>query len=195
MSITRETWTQCRTDYITGKGSLAGVAARHGLKTGSVEKCAKREGWTKLRRAFEAAQLAKLIPPTPPSLPLVPVAPDGSVSDQWMQTRMEIYYRRNTELLDKARKLLDTKLSEGGNLGADELARLTTALGGMVTAESQLLGLRDRRGKRKPARASVRMPEPLPEPGPEPGPEPASEPGPARDARSEAGQSGYSDRW
>lgn len=149
MSITHETWLRCKTDYITGKGALAGVAARYGLKTGSVEKCAKREAWTKLRREFEAGQLAKLIPPPPPTLPPVPVAPDGSVSDQWMQTRMEIYYRRNAELLDKARKLLDAKLSDGGNLGADELARLTTALGGMVTAESQLLGLRDRRGKKK----------------------------------------------
>ena len=150
MSINRETWTQCRADYIIGKGSLAAVAGRHGLKRGSVEKRAKREGWTRLRSEFEAAQLGKLIPKPAPTL-ATPVAPDGSVSDQWLQSRMGIYYRRNTELLDKARKLLETKLDDEKNLATDGLAKLTSALGGIVDAENKLLGLNHRQ-KGKPRR-------------------------------------------
>ena len=151
MSITHEIWLRCKTDYLTGKGSLAAVAGQHGLKRGSVEKRAKREGWTRLRSEFEAAQLAKLFPPASVVQPLAPVAPDGSVSDQWLQSRMEIYYRRNTELLDKARKLLETKLDDESNLATDGLAKLTSALGGIVDAENKLLGLNHRQ-KVKPRR-------------------------------------------
>jgi hypothetical protein len=163
MKIPRETWTQARADYITGKGSLAGIATRHHLKRGSVEKCAKREGWAKLRREFESAQLAKLIPPPPPSLPPVPVAVDGAVSGEWLRVRQQIYYQQNSALLDRVRKLLDGKLADGANLDADELARLTTALGGIINAESQLLGLRDRRRDKKSRSVSERhnvSPEP-----------------------------------
>ena len=150
MSIQRETWTQCREDYLRGRGSLAIVASRHGLKKASVEKCAKREGWTRLRCDFEAAQLAKLIPPPAASLPPVPVAPDGVVSDSWLAQRVEIYYQRNAELLDKARSLVAKKLADEKNdLGTDELAKLTNALGGIVDAENKLLGLNHRQ-KDKP---------------------------------------------
>lgn len=146
--IIYETWLRCKTDYITGKGSLREVAARHGIAKSSVEKRARQEQWTRLRREFEKNQLEKLLPPTPPSLPPVPVAPGGVVSDQWMQSRMEIYYRRNAELLDKSRKLLETKLDDEKNLGTDALAKLTSALGGIVDAENKLLGLNHRqRGK------------------------------------------------
>lgn len=163
MSITRETWTQCRADYITGKGSLAQMSAKHGLKRGSVEKCAKREGWKRLRDDFEASQLAKLIPAPLPSLPCAPVAPGGAVSEDWLRERQSLYYRDNTALVDKVRKLLDAKLTNGADLDADELARLTTALGGIVTAESQLLGLKDRR-KHQPRRQA--MIEPIARPTP-----------------------------
>ena len=165
MSITHEIWLRCKTDYLTGKGSLAAVAGRHGLKRGSVEKRAKREGWTRLRSEFEAAQLGKLIPTPAPTL-ATPVAPDGSVSDQWLQSRMEIYYRRNTELLDKARKLLETKLDDEKNLATDGLAKLTSALGGIVDAENKLLGLNHRqKGKpRRPMRPQVTFTEPNQEP-------------------------------
>ena len=45
----------------------AALAARHGLQKGSVEKHARKEEWTRLRRQYEAAQLAKLIPPPAPA--------------------------------------------------------------------------------------------------------------------------------
>ncbi len=151
MSINRESWATCREDYIRGRGSLAAVSKKHGLKKATVEKCAKREGWTHLRHEFEAAQLAKLIPPPPRELPPVPVAPDGAVSDQWMQARMQIYYQRNAALLDKARSLLEVKLGDATNLSTEGLAKLASALGGIVTAESLLLGLNNRRKeKRRP---------------------------------------------
>ena len=150
MIIQRETWTQCREDYLRGRGSLAVVASRHGLKKASVEKCAKREGWTKLRCEFEAAQLAKLIPPPQPTLPPVPVAPDGVVSSEWLAQRQELYYRENAALVDKARSWLAKKLADEKNdLGTDELAKLTNALGGIVDAENKLLGLNHRQ-KDKP---------------------------------------------
>jgi hypothetical protein len=161
MSITHETWLRCKTDYITGKGSLRDVAARHGVAKGSVEKKALKEGWTELRSEFEAAQLAKLIPPPPPTLPEAPVALDGAVSDKWLQSRMGIYYRRNAELLDNARTLLAAKLAEEKELSTDGLAKLTSALGGIVDAENKLLGLRDqRRGKSRRTHYSMPLPEP-----------------------------------
>ena len=150
MSITHETWLRCKTDYITGKGSLREVAARHSVAQSSVEKKALNEEWTRLRREFEAVQLAKLIPTAPPTLPPVPVAPDGVVSDSWLAQRVEIYYQRNAELLDKARSLVAKNLADEKNdLGTDELAKLTNALGALVDAENKLLGLNNRQ-KDKP---------------------------------------------
>ena len=176
MSITRETWTKCRADYLTGKGSLATVAKKHGLKKASVEKCAKREGWTKLRGEFEAAQLAKLIPPPAPALPGLPIAPDGAVSDKWMQARMEVYYRRNTELLDKTRSLLEMKLGDATNLSTEGLAKLTSALGGIVDAENKLLGLNNRRkDKRRPPPFVFLEPTPIEKPTPIAEPVPTNE--------------------
>jgi len=151
MSITHETWLRCKTDYITGKGSLTVVAGRHGVAKGSVEKKSLKEGWTGLRAEFEAAQLAKLIPPPPPTLPEAPIAPDGTVSEEWLRDRQGLYYRENAALVDKARLLLAKKLADEANdLGTDGLAKLTSALGGIVDAESKLLGLRERRGKKGP---------------------------------------------
>jgi hypothetical protein len=164
MSINRETWIAVREDYIRGRGSLSTVARKHGLKRGSVEKRARKEDWTGLRREFEARQLEKIIPPMLPSLPPVPVAPGGVVSSMWLAERQELYYRENTALLDKARKLLDAKLSEQNGGSADSLAKLTSALSGIVTAESQLLGLRDRRRDKRRSRAwtDVMPIEPIP---------------------------------
>ena len=150
MSITHETWTACRADYITGKGSLREVAARHGVAKSSVEKKALTEEWTRLRQEFEATQLAKLFPAAPPTLPPVPVAPDGVVSSEWLAQRQELYYRETAALVDKARSLLAKKLADEKNdLGTDELAKLTNALGGIVDAENKLLGLNHRQ-KDKP---------------------------------------------
>ena len=164
MSITHEIWLRCKTDYLTGKGSLREVAARHGVAKSSVEKKARNEGWMRLRREFEAAQLAKLLPPVLPALPLAPVAPGGIVSDSWLAQRQEIYYRENAALVDKARGLLAKKLAdEKGDLGTDGLAKLTSALGGIVDAENKLLGLNHRQ-KCKPRRPAPPMPTPQ-EPG------------------------------
>ncbi|HEY5298630.1 MAG TPA: hypothetical protein VIK59_11985 [Verrucomicrobiae bacterium] len=160
MSITHEIWLRCKTDYLTGKGSLREVAARHGVAKSSVEKKARQEQWTRLRREFEKCQLEKLLPPMLPSPPLAPVASDGVVSDSWLAQRVEIYYQRNAELLDKARGLLSKKLADEKDLGTDGLAKLTSALGGIVDAENKLLGLNHRqKGKqRRPQQPSV---EPL----------------------------------
>lgn len=161
MSITRETWAQCRADYLTGKGSLAAVATRHGLRVGTVEKRARSERWTELRREFEAAQLAKLIPLAPVVPPLAPVALDGTISPQWLAQRQESFYRENSALVDRVRSLLSKKLTdEKGDLGTDGLAKLTTALGALVDAESKLLGLNRHRGKQRPYRPP--QPEPMP---------------------------------
>jgi len=157
MSIPREIWLAAREDYIRGKGSLRSIALRHGLNKATVEKRAKAENWTGLRREFEAAQMAKIIPPPPPMLPPVPVAPDGTVSDQWMGLRVELYYRRNTELLDKVRALLDAKLTASEKPSADELGKLTSALSALVSAEIALLGL-----NRRKAKPSRRTPSPMP---------------------------------
>jgi hypothetical protein len=161
VSITHEIWLHCKTDYLTGKGSLREVAGRHGVAKSSVEKKARNEGWTRLRKEFEAAQLAKLFPSALPSLPPVPVAPDGVVSDGWLAQRVEIYYQRNAELLDKARGLLSKRLTDEKDLGTDGLAKLTSALGGIVDAENKLLGLNHRQ-KRRP-RQPLAMPIPMPE--------------------------------
>lgn len=149
MSITHEIWLRCKTDYLTGKGSLRELAGCHGVAKSSVEKKARQEQWTRLRKEFEAAQLAKLIPAAPPSLPSVPVAPDGIVSSEWLAQRVEIHYRKNTELLDKTRALLDAKLTASEKPSADELGKMTTALSGIVSAEIALLGLNRRKDKRR----------------------------------------------
>ena len=160
MSISREIWTACREDYIRGRGSLAVMASRHGLKKASVEKCAKRESWTKLRREFEKHQLEKLLPPALPSPPFAPVAPDGVVSDGWLAQRLEIHFQKNMELLDKTRTLLDTKLTANEKPSMDELGKMTTALAGIVTAEIALLGLNRRKDKRR--RSTPDLPPPTP---------------------------------
>lgn len=176
MSISRETWTQMREDYIRGRGSLRTLAKRHGLNLGSVEKRARKDKWTALRSEYEAAQLAKLIPTPPPVLPPVPVAPDGAVSDEWMQARMQIYYQRNAELLDKTRTLLEMKLGDATNLGMEGLAKLTAALGGIVDAENKLLGLNSRRKEKRPYRQPVFLtPIPIDEPTPIADPIPTDE--------------------
>ncbi len=168
MSITHEIWLRCKTDYLTGTGSLRAVAARHGVAQSSIEKRARKEEWTRLRREFEKRQLEKLLPPAPPTLPPVPIAPDGVVSDRWLAQRQEIYYRENAALVDKARSLLAKKLAdEKGDLGTDGLAKLTNALGGIVDAENKLLGLNHRQ-KGKPRRPQISPVEPLPEPVPAP---------------------------
>jgi hypothetical protein len=162
MSITHEIWLRCKTDYLTGKGSLRVVAGRHGVAQSSIEKRARQEAWTRLRCEFEAAQLAKLLPPAPPTPPPVPIAPDGVVSSSWLAQRQEIYYRENAALVDKARGLLAKKLADEKNdLGTDGLAKLTSALGGIVDAENKLLGLNHRQ-KGKPRRSPPPMPEPIP---------------------------------
>ena len=161
MSITHEIWLRCKTDYLTGTGSLRVVAARHGVAQSSIEKRARKEEWTRLRREFEKCQLEKLLPPAPPSLPPLPMAPDGAVSDEWLVKRVEIYYQRNAELLDKARGLLSKKLADEKNeLGTDGLAKLTSALGGIVDAENKLLGLNHRQ-KGRPRRPAPPICEPL----------------------------------
>jgi len=161
MSVNRETWTLCREDYIRGRGSLAVVAGRHGVAKSSVEKKARNEEWTRLRRDFEKHQLENLLPPALPTPPLAPIAPDGVVSDSWLAQRVEIYYQRNAELLDKARGLLVKKLAdEKSDLGTDGLAKLTSALGGIVDAENKLLGLNHRQ-KGKPRRPQQPSVEPL----------------------------------
>jgi hypothetical protein len=155
MIINRETWLHCKTDYITGKGSLAAVARQHGLRRGSVERRAGVEGWTQLRHEFEAAQMAKLIPP-PVVVPPLPVASDGTVSSAWLTDRQGRYYRENAALVDKARGLLNAKLDKDLNLSADSLTRLLAALGSLVSAEALLLGLRhQQRGKRSNQRRVV----------------------------------------
>jgi hypothetical protein len=160
MSITHEIWLRCKTDYITGKGSLREVAARHGVAKSSVEKKALNEKWTRLRDEFEAAQLAKLIPPPPPTLPPVPVAPDGVVSSEWLAQRQELYYRETAALVDKARSLLAKKLADEKNdLGTDELAKLTSALGGIVDAENKLLGLNHRQKDKRGSNQRQKPPE------------------------------------
>lgn len=175
MSITHEVWLKCRADYVVGKGSLRILAVKHGLNLGSVEKHARKENWRALRSEFEAAQLAKLLPPAPRELPPLPVAPDGAVSDQWMQARMQIYYQRNAELLDKARSLLEMKLGDAASLGTDGLAKLTSALGGIVDAENKLLGLNNRRKeKRRPPPVLYMPPIPIEEPTPIAEPVPAA---------------------
>jgi hypothetical protein len=155
MSITHEIWLRCKTDYITGKGSLREVAARHGIAKSSVEKKARNEDWTRLRREFEKFQLEKLLPPALPTPPLAPIAPGGSISDEWLNQRVEIHYRKNTELLDKTRALLDAKLTASEKPSADELGKLTSALSGLVSAEIALLGLNRRKDKRRRPSASL----------------------------------------
>jgi hypothetical protein len=162
MSITHETWLRCKTDYLTGKGSLREVAGRHGIAKSSVEKKARNEEWTRLRREFETRQLEKVMPPAPPSLPPVPMAPDGAVSDEWLVKRVEIHYRKNTELLDKTRTLLDAKLTASEKPSADELGKMTTALSGIVSAEIALLGLNRKKGKSRRPYPRPNYAEPMP---------------------------------
>jgi hypothetical protein len=87
MSIPHETWRKCREDYITGQGSFAKLAAKHGLNLGTVEKCAKREGWKDLRSEFEARQRDKLLPPAPPAppAPIGPPTPENELEKQLQQ--------------------------------------------------------------------------------------------------------------
>jgi hypothetical protein len=162
MSITHETWLRCKTDYLTGTGSLRAVAARHGVAQSSIEKRARKEEWTRLRREFEKRQLEKLLPPASPTLPPVPMAPDGAVSDEWLVKRVEIHYRKNTELLDKTRTLLDAKLTASEKPSADELGKMTTALSGIVSAEIALLGLNRKKGKSRRPYPRPYYAEPMP---------------------------------
>lgn len=163
MSIPREKWLAAREDYIRGRGSLATVAGKHGLRKGSVEKRARKEDWTRLRREYEAAHLAKLIPPPPPSLPTA-VAPTGTLSEKWLCERLEIHYRKNMELLDRARALLDAKLTASEKPTADELGKLVSALSGIISAEIALLGLNRRREKKNRKRQADPVSEPEPAP-------------------------------
>lgn len=167
--ITREQWTSCREDYIRGRGSLAIVAARHGLRVGSVERRARQEHWTKLRAEYEAAQLAKLIPAKPQVETPVPIAVDGAVSERWLAQRQEIYYRKSADLIDKTRALLAQKLDVQTELSPDALAKLTSALGGLVDAEIKLLGLNRRSDKKRPRRWIMPIPEPIPSDDPQEG--------------------------
>jgi hypothetical protein len=84
MSIPHQTWSVCREDYIRGRGSIAVLARSHGLKKSTVEKCAKREEWKRLRDEFETRQRDKLLPPipAPPPVPAIPPAPKDEIEGQ-----------------------------------------------------------------------------------------------------------------
>jgi hypothetical protein len=109
--IVPATWRAIREDYVTGKGSLAVLALQHGLRVGTVERRAGKEGWTGQRCEFEERQRARLLPPLPPVPPPPPAVVDGAVSEDWLRERQARHYRDTVRLLDSLREKLERMIA------------------------------------------------------------------------------------
>ena len=147
--IVPATWRAIHEDYVTGKGSLAVLALKHGLRTGTVERRAGNEGWTRQRNEFEVRHRARLLPPLPPVPPPAPAVVGGAVSEEWLRERQARHYRDTARLLDLVRGNLEKLIAATGEQSPEAIRNQASALGHLAETEARLLGLRDR-GKKAP---------------------------------------------
>lgn len=142
---TEATWLACKTEYVTGQGSLEALSEKHGLSRGSVWLRNKKEGWQKLRKDFEKSKITALFPSTPVINPPAPTMPEGGVSPEWLLERQRLHYSENMSLLDLARGHIKDELQKETAPSPEQIAKLTMALASIVVTESTILGLKNRK--------------------------------------------------
>jgi hypothetical protein len=159
MAIPLKTWQAAREDYISGGGSLRAISAKHGLNPATVEKRARREEWSELRRQRDDALRTGTPPPAFPPAYAPPTPMGEPLSETWLQEKRRNHFLETQSLIENTRAKLREKLG-GDGLDCDELARLANALDTLADAETRVLGIRDTR-KDKPRRRSWQPVEPI----------------------------------
>jgi len=145
-TIAPKLWEAIRNDYIRGEGSLATLAARHGLKKGTVEHRCKAERWTALRQQRADGALARLVPPPDVALPAPHLPTTAPLSAEWLQEQQLSHFSENTRLIQEARKKIGDHLVTASNLNEKSLNLIANSIATLAEASAKLLGLH---GKKK----------------------------------------------
>lgn len=134
--ITKKVWETLRREYVEGEGSLSTLAVRHGLNKSTVEKRAKAEGWTKLRRDRDDATRAALVPAVPAPTPLPIYEP---LSAEFFQEARQTYLADGLAVAAKIEAKLLTMIPSCSNVV--ELAAAARVWGEIREGRRVLLGV------------------------------------------------------
>ena len=92
------TWNEMRTRFVEGEGTIVNLCQKFGSLPATAYARARREGWTRLRREREKAQLAALVPSVP-AVPEIPPTPESEMENKLR--RLESQLARLDDILDK----------------------------------------------------------------------------------------------
>ena len=91
------TWNEMRRQFVEGEGTIVNLCQKAGALPCTAYARARREGWTRLRREREKAQLAALVPSVP-AVPEIPPTPENEMTQKLR--RLESQLARLDDKLD-----------------------------------------------------------------------------------------------
>jgi hypothetical protein len=154
-TIPPKVWESVRADYVSGEGSLAVLAARHGLKISATEKRCKAEGWTALRKQRADGALARLVPPPDISLPPPQLPPATPLSPEWVQAEQLCHFRENALLIREGRKKISEFLASAPKLDERALSQIAAAISTLSESSARLLGINSKEKRLPKRRANI----------------------------------------
>lgn len=147
--IPLEKWALCRSDYVTGKGSLCALALRHGINRGTVERRAGTESWSRLRQEYAKRELERLLPGPPPVPQMPPAVEGGAISERWLKDRQELHFRETARFVDLIRASLERRINSEESPSPDTIRSQAAALNHLAEIEARLLGLRNKNAAKR----------------------------------------------
>lgn len=96
-----EVWEALRSAYVSGKGSIATLATKHGVVVKTAAQRASKEHWTDLRRQKGEAALAALVPNAAPQPAQPTIPPTSAEALEKKLHRLELQLARVDDLLDR----------------------------------------------------------------------------------------------